>query len=304
MQHLTFEYPEAFIILIMYIFCIFFCKEKITALYFTNLNFFGIKQSWFNFTTLLKHLSIIFLTTTLASPVIIDKFDPKNRIGIDIVLSIDVSGSMSERGFDKRAKKITRFEAVKDVAKEFVKTRVNDNIGLVLFGDFAFINAPLTYEKDVLVELIDYSELGIAGENTALGDGVAMAIKAFKTSKARSKVMILLTDGRDNLGKVTPKEATQLAKAKEIKIYTIGIGKESDFDTNMLKYIASETRGEFFSVSDKFMLKKVYSFIDDLEESNIKARDYIKKDYYFIYPLSFAILFLGLFITLRYRNYF
>lgn len=304
MIEFTFEYPEVFAILILYIICLLFCKEKVTALYFTNLNFFGIKRSLFNLTTIFKHLSFLALVTTLASPVIIDKFDPKNRVGIDIVLSIDVSGSMKERGFDRNQKDISRFEAVKDVAKEFVKMRTDDNIGVVFFGDFAFINAPLTYEKDVLIELIDFIELGIAGENTALGDGIAMAIKSFKSSKARAKVMILLTDGRDNLGKIKPKEATLLAKSKEIKIYTIGIGKEEDFDTSMLKYIASETGGEFFSVADKHLLKKVYSHIDELEESNIKARDYLKKEYYFIYPLSFAILFLGLFIIFRYRSYF
>lgn len=302
MQEFTLEYFEALLIVPIYILCLIFCKEKINALYFPKLEYFGLKSKFFNYIAIFKHLAILFLALTLSSPVIIDKFDPKNRVGIDIVLAIDVSGSMNESGFDRENEDASRFEAIKDVAKEFVLNRAEDNFGLVLFGDFAFINAPLTYEKDVIVELIDFCSLGVAGQSTALGDGIAMALRVLEKSKAKSKIVILLTDGRDNAGKTLPTQSATLAQHRGVKIYTIGIGEQKSYNADMLKYIAKESGGEFFSASDKHILKKVYSYIDELEKSSLRSRDYLKKEYLFIYPLSLAILFLTLFIYFRFRS--
>jgi Ca-activated chloride channel family protein len=297
MREFNFLYPELFAIFVLYLACNLFCKEKIRAIYFPNLSFFGYKRDYLTY--IYKYLALFFVVTTLASPVIIDRFEPENREGVDIVLSIDVSGSMSESGFGKSSE--SKFEVIKELSKDFIRERVNDNIGIVLFGDYAFINTPITYEKDVLIELVDLLELSMAGDSTALGDGIAMSVRNFKTSKAKSKVVILLTDGRDNTGKILPKEATLFAKNRGIKIYTIGVGE--DFDRDMLKYIAKESLGEFFAVSDSLELKSVFAKINSLESSKIRSSEYLKKEYLFYYPLISAIIFLLLFIIRRYKSF-
>lgn len=298
MFEFNFEYPEVFILLIIYILCQYFCKKEGAKFYFVHLEYFDI-TSKFNIATIFKYLSIIFILTSLASPILIDKFDPKNRVGVDITLSIDSSGSMRERGFDEENSELSKFESVKDVIKEFIKKRVNDNIGIVLFADFAFISTPITYEKDILIELIDLLEVGVAGQNTAIGEGIAQGVRAFKTSKAKSKILILLSDGEHNSGRISPKEAVELAKKYNIKIYTIGIGDSND---EMLKMIAKESNGEFFKANDKKSLISVYEKIDELETSTIKSRNYNKKEYLFFYPLTLAIFFLTLFWWIKYRR--
>ncbi len=299
MFEFNFEYPEVAILLIIYIICQYFCKKEEVKFYFVHLENFNFSIKYLNIITILKYLSIIFLLTTLASPILIDKLDPKNRIGVDIVLSIDSSGSMSERGFDKTNSKLSKFESVKEVIKEFISKRVNDNVGVVLFGNFAFISSPITYEKDILIELIDLLDVGLAGENTAIGEGIAQGVRAFKTSKAESKILILLSDGEHNSGRVSPQQAVELAKKHKIKIYTIGIGDSHD---EMLKIIAKDGGGEFFKANDRDSLVKVYKKIDSLESSIIKSKNYSKKEYLFFYPLILAIISLTLFWWLRYRR--
>jgi len=263
------------------------CKRKATQRYFVHLYLFSLKSERLKWDWILKFLALVGMITALASPVLIDKNDPMNRKGIDMVLSLDASGSMSASGFDHRSRQ-SRFEITQKIAQDFVMRRSEDNIGVVLFGDFAFIASPVTYEKEIVSEMIGYLSYGMAGENTAIGEGIAMGIRALENSKAHSKVIVLLTDGDHNSGRISPKEATQLAVERGIRIYTIGIGAKGDFNSAMLKEIALQGAGEYFSAHDKEELEDVYRDIDALERSRIKSKAYLQKEYYYYYPLLLA----------------
>lgn len=267
--------------------------------YFVHLHFFSLKKQWLRLEWFLKVLIFTLLLISLASPIIIDKFDPLNRKGIDIVLSIDASGSMGSSGFDQQSLK-SRFEIVQSLAKDFILKRDQDNVGVVMFGDFAFVASPITYEKEIIVQMIDYLSFGMAGQNTAIGEGIAMAVRAFEFSKSDSKVIVLLSDGEHNSGKISPQNAVNLAKEKSIKIYTVAITDEAD--SALLKHISDESGGEYFKANDSAELEKIYDQIDTLERSNIKSREYLSKEYYFHYVLLFAFAFMLYFLYRRLKS--
>lgn len=242
----------------------------------------------------------------LASPIVVDKASPLNRNGKDIVLAIDGSGSMNSSGFDTEdevsdGERLSRFELTKKIASEFIQKRTQDNVGVVLFGDFAFIASPITYEKEIVVQMLSYLSHGMAGQNTAIGEGVEMGVRSFKHSKAKSQVIILLTDGEHNSGRISPKDAVALAKKSGIKIYTIGIGNRGEADEALLKEIAQSSDGEFFHATSAKELKKVYEEIDALESSAIKSKEYLKFDLYYFIPLSLALALL-LFLLYKERS--
>ena len=259
-----------------------------------HLQLFSMPRKWFRWEWLVKILIITLLLLGVASPVLVDSIDPLDRKGIDIVLSIDGSGSMNASGFDEKNRD-SRFQITQKIAQEFVLKRVEDNVGVVLFGDFAFIASPVTYEKEIVADMIGYLSHGMAGQNTAIGEGITMGLRALQYSKAKSKIIILLTDGEHNSGRVSPKDAIAMAKSMGVKIYTIGIGKKGEFDRKLLEKIAEESGGQFFAAYDKDELQKTYSEIDALEQSHIKSKAYKVKEYYFQWPLSMA-MFLILFL--------
>lgn len=225
---------------------------------------------------------------------------PHNRYGKDIVLAIDASGSMNSSGFDYTDKKeesqsLSRFEITKKIASEFITSRYSDNLGVVMYGDFAFIASPITYEKEIVNEMLFYLTQGMAGQNTAIGEAISISVRAFKYSKAKSKVIILLTDGEHNSGSISPKDAVLLAKEKNIKIYTIGIGNKGESDEALLKEIALSTGGHFYLAKNAEELQKVYADIDKNESSKIKSREFILKEYFyeiFLLLASALLLFL------------
>jgi Ca-activated chloride channel family protein len=244
------------------------------------------------------------LCIAISSPIIVDKFNPLNRHGKDIVLAIDASGSMNSSGYDfenevSAGERLSRFEITKLIATEFIKKRVSDNVGVVLFGDFAFIASPVTYEKEIVADMLSYLSQGMAGQNTAIGEAIAQSVRAFKYSKAKSKIIILLTDGEHNSGDMSPKDAVKLAKNENIKIYTIGLGNKGEADEALLKEIANESGGEFFTAVSAKELQKVYEEIDAMESSKIKSREYMLKDYYY---WIFLLLALGLLLFLLFRE--
>ncbi|MDO9267412.1 MAG: VWA domain-containing protein [Sulfurimonas sp.] len=272
--------------------------------FFVHLHFLSAKKSLPKLEWLLKIVTFVFLCIALASPVIIDKANPLNRHGRDIVLSIDGSGSMNSSGFDAEdevssGERLSRFEITKIIATDFIKNRVSDNVGVVLYGDFAFIASPITYEKEIVSDMLGYLTHGMAGQNTAIGDGIAMSVRAFKHSSAKSKVIILLTDGEHNSGEISPKDATALAKDENIKIYTIGMGNKGEADEALLKQIAQESGGEFFSATSAKELKGVYEKIDEMESSKIKSKEYLLKDYYYFTALFGSLVIL---LYLLYRE--
>lgn len=290
-----FEYPELFLLLPLLLYCFYKCREKPKQRYFVHLELFSHYDMKIDRSLWLKFLTAAFLITALSSPVTVDPYDPKNRQGIAMMLSLDASGSMNASGYDENNRMLSKFDIVKEIVQEFVKERLEDNIGVVLFGDFAFIATPLTYEKEALSHMVNYLSLGMAGENTAIGDGIYESLVALQRSKAKSKVIVLLTDGMHNSGATSPEKAVKMAVDRGVKIYTIGMGTESHYNKAMLQKIAKESNGAFFKATNREALEEVYSTIDGLERSKIRSRDYLYKDYWYPIPLVLALLFFVLY---------
>ncbi|MCF6309163.1 MAG: VWA domain-containing protein [Sulfurimonas sp.] len=272
--------------------------------FFVHLHFLSTSRSFLKLEWIVKVLIFVLLCIAISSPIIVDRFNPLNRHGKDIVLAIDGSGSMNSSGYDvddevSGGERLTRFEITKKIAHEFIHKRVSDNVGVVLYGDFAFIASPITYEKEIVTDMLSYLTNGMAGQNTAIGEAIAVSVRAFKYSKAKTKVIILLTDGEHNSGDISPKDAIKLAKDENIKIYTIGLGNKGEADEVLLTKIALESGGHFYRAASATELKKVYSEIDRLESSKIKSREYMLKDYYYG---IFLLLAFGLVLFLLYRE--
>lgn len=306
MNHYSFEYPLLLLLSIPILFCLYRCRELARAKYFVHLHLMRAKKSFKHLEWILKVLLFMLLLIAVASPIFVDKSNPLNRHGKEIVLAIDASGSMNASGFDvddtlSNGERLSRFELTKIVAKEFVNKRVSDNVGVVVFGDFAFIASPITYEKEILSEMIEYLTHGMAGQNTAIGEGIAMSVRAFANTQSESRVVILLTDGEHNSGSISPKDALRMAKEQNIKIYTIGIGKAGEADGALLEKIALESGGVYYSALSAKELQSVYSEIDTLESSDIASKEYKHKTYYFQIPtlLAVAILLYLLYRELR-----
>jgi len=306
MNYISFEYPYLILLLLPIIYCLYKCKEYKKPKVFVHLHFLSAKKSFLKLEWIVKILIFIFLCISLSSPIVVDRFSPLNRHGKEIVLAIDASGSMNSSGFDdedelSNGKRLTRFELTKMIAGEFIKKRISDNVGIVIYGDFAFIASPITYEKNIIVDMLNYVTQGMAGQNTAIGEAIAMSVRAFKHSQAKSKIIILLSDGEHNSGSISPKEAMKYVQENNIKIYTIGIGKKGEADAPLLKKIANDGGGEFFNATNAKELQEVYTKIDSMESSKIKSKEYVLKEYYYWIALLFGaalVLFL-LFRELR-----
>ena len=292
---LTFEYPLVFLLLILFIVCMLFCKPRFRAFFFPNSELLassGAKRGWL--LNILKFLTAAALITALASPIKKDEIKIENTKGYEISLILDASGSMRE---------YNKFGIVKDIVLDFIKKRKNDKIGLTIFADFAYVAVPLTYDKKSLINLLKRVDVGIAGvQRTALYEALFLSSRLFKTSRAKNKIAILLTDGVDNTNSIPLDVAIKTAKRYGIKVYTIGVGRAGDFNPQVLQKIAKETGGKYYSATDRARLKQIYSEIDRLEKSKIKANKYVKKSYYFQYPLIVGLLFLIVLVVVGYRR--
>lgn len=300
MGELHFEYPYVLGIVSLFIFCAIYCKARLEAILFPHLDIF--KSSGGGQHRLLKSLkwlAIVSALIALASPVIEDKMDVEKKEGYSIALVMDASGSM-KFGFSQHYFGMpdingeeSKFAVSTALAQEFIQKRKNDQIGLVVFGNFAYVAAPLTYDEKVLKEILGGLYSGIAGSNyTVINDALFQSAKLFSKSKAKTKIAILLTDGQSRGDNVPFDIAMKLVKKYGVKVYTVGIGKDGDFDTKHLKAIAEATGGAFFAAHSKEDLKAVYTRIDTLEKSEIESEKYVKKSYYFEYPLFMAFIFL------------
>lgn len=296
MREWSFEYPEVWLFFGLFLLCQYLYKKVPAPRYFPHLHLFGFGGSVFSFRKLLKYLIAFLLVAAAASPVIVDHRNPGNRNGFDIALCLDSSGSMGETGFVKENLAMSKFDSVKQVVREFILNRRNDNIALVLFGDFAYIASPLTYEKEVLAEFMELQDMALAGKNTAIGDGLVRSIDALKDSRAKTQLVILLTDGKQNAGSVAIDEAVTMAVRHNIRIYTIGIGEDSD--TALLTMIAQNSGGRSYFAKDSEALTEVYQAIDTLESSKIKSRDYRVKEHLFFYPAWGGLMLMGLYLYL------
>lgn len=249
------------------------------------------------------------LIIILARPQTHDKWSTSNTEGTDIIITLDISSSMLARDF-----KPDRFEAAKKVASQFVSGRENDNIGVVIFAGESFTAVPMTTDRGLLVNYINDIKMGMLQDNTAIGDGLATAINRIKDGNAKSKSIILITDGSNNTGNVAPLTAAEIAKKLGIKVYTIGIGRngEAPFPTetafgrieyvNMpvvideatLRNIASTTGGKYFRATDNNVLSRIFKEIDSLEKSQLDVRNYSHtEDNYFPWALLAMCLVAG-----------
>lgn len=253
-------------------------------------------------------LAAVAIIIALARPQSSSSGQNVSTEGIDIVLALDISGSMLAEDL-----KPNRIEAAKKVAEQFIDNRPNDRIGLVVFSGESFTQCPLTTDHAVLKNLLSGIQSGMLTDGTALGEGLATAVNRIRNSKARSKVIILLTDGVNNMGAIAPQTAGEIAKTFGIRVYTIGVGTtgyapypfktpfgiqyqnvEVQIDEDVLRQIATETGGKYFRATSTPKLKEIYAEIDQLEKTKIDVTEFRHKTEEF-YPLVLvALVFLAL----------
>lgn len=253
------------------------------------------KMKLINLPMVLRCLAFIFIVIVMARPQTHTSWGNKQVEGIDIMLAMDVSTSMLAEDL-----KPNRLEAAKNVASEFISDRPNDNIGLTIFAGEAFTQCPMTTDHASLINMLrsvrtDIAARGLISDGTAIGMGLANAVSRLKDSKAKSKVVILLTDGSNNMGDISPLTSAQIAKSLGIRVYTIGIGTNKvapypmpvaggvqyvnipvEIDSKTLKNIAETTDGNYYRATSNNQLKQIYKDIDKLEKSKIDMKKYSK----------------------------
>jgi Ca-activated chloride channel family protein len=238
----------------------------------------------------------------LAKPFIYDTSGNNTKKGRDLVLAIDASGSMAQSGFNSLDRFQNKYESTINLANTFTKKRFNDNMGVVVFGTFAYTASALTYDLESLSYLLKMTTVGIAGESTAIGDAITQSLRTLSFGEAKGKAIILLTDGYHNAGISSPKEAVQKAKKEGVKIYTIGIGKKSDYDVALLETIAKQTDAKSFSASSAEELAGVFKQIDTLEPSLIRGESYLNKKLLIFLPLGLAFMLLLTWVLYQRRS--
>jgi len=230
--------------------------------------------------------------------------------GRDLMLAVDLSGSMEVQDFFINKRAVDRLTAIKYVASDFINRRVGDRIGLILFGTQAYLQTPLTFDRKTVMTLLNESAIGLAGDNTAIGDAIGLAIKRLKNQPDNSRVLILLTDGANTAGEVTPLKAAELAEANHLKIYTIGVGADemivrsffgsrkvnpsADLDENTLVKIAENTGGRYFRARNADELNNIYMLLDKLEPVEKDKQFFRPRSELYYWPLALALLLTGL----------
>jgi Ca-activated chloride channel homolog len=250
------------------------------------------------------------LTFAASGPTWVGEPLPLEHEGHNIMLILDISGSMDIRDRVQHGKPSTRLNVVKSAAKNFIKNRPGDKLGLVLFGTRAYLQTPLTRDHATVLMRLDDATVGLAGKTTSIGDALGLAIKHMQHVPKPGRVIILLTDGANNSGALLPLKAAQFAQSDNIKVYTIGLGSGSnqphfgimptlsdDLDEQTLKTIASMTDGQYFHATDERSLKHIYQLINQLETVPQEAETLRPKHDYYPYPLTLALFILTLWFT-------
>ena len=272
----------------------------------------------------LRCLAIALFVIALARPQSGTKASEVLTEGIDIVLCLDTSGSMQALDFKWENERQNRLQVVKKVVSDFIKGRKNDRIGMVVFGEEAFTQCPLTLDYGVLLSFLDQVKIGMAGDSTAIGSALGTCVKRLKELKSKSKVVILLTDGRNNAGRVSPETAAKIAKTFNIKTYTIGVGTEGevpflvdtifgkkyvyqrvDLDEDTLKEIANITGGKYFKATNTKALEEIYNQIDKLEKTKVEVKEYMEYEElfgWFLLPALACILLEIVLANTRFRK--
>jgi len=225
--------------------------------------------------------------------------------GRDLMLAIDISGSMEQKDMQINGQAVDRLTAVKKVAGEFIERRTGDRIGLILFGENAYLQAPLTFDRQTVKTLLYEAAIGLAGKSTAIGDSIGLAVKKARETENNNRILIVLTDGQNTAGAIEPLKAAELARAEELKIYTIGVGADelvvnsffgqrrinpsSDLDEASLRRIAAITEGKYFRARDTAELEQIYAILDDLEPLAEEEQFYRPTDELYYWPLLAAL---------------
>ncbi len=271
----------------------------------------------------LKYFVLVLMITAMARPQWGTKHVNVMSEGVNMVLAVDVSGSMQALDFKLNDKVVDRLEAVKDVINNFIKKRSGDRIGMVVFGTNAFTQLPLTRDYNTISFVLDRLKIGSAGNNTAIGDAIGISLKRLEDIKSKSNIIILLSDGESNAGELTPDVASDIAAVKNVKIYTIGVGtkgkapfkvKNSFFgeryvyqpvniDEKTLKSIADKTGGLYFRAENTKGLEQIYETIDRLEKTEVKVKTFSEYKEYYLFILIPALIFLVLAVLLENTRY-
>ena len=300
MSQFSFEYPYLLALIFLFILCAKVCKERSRAIFFPHVKTLMVQgHGGSSLLQWLKWIGITAAVIALASPVITKSYTNSKKEGRDIVLIVDSSDSMRQRGFDPSDIMKSKFDVVKEVVGDFIQKRKDDRIGMVTFADIAFIASPLTFEKKFLRDITKMQRMGIAGKRTAINDAIVQSYNLLSKSKAKSKIAILLTDGVDNMSKIPFADVINLIKKRDIKLYTIGIGDARDYNGAYLKALADVGHGEAYGARDATTLEKIYEEIDKLEATKIDDKKVVQHTYLYIYPLFLAILSLILFMYIR-----
>ena len=319
LNNISFENTELFFLLLFpiahLIWFLFINKNTNRVFSFSNTSFISskknIKEKLVNLPYILQLLCISFIIISLARPQTTNSWEESKTEGIDIILALDISGSMLAKDL-----KPNRLEASKEIAIDFIKQRKNDRIGLVIFSGESFTQCPLTSDHNSLINLFQDIEYGMVEDGTAIGDGLGNSINRLIDSETKSKIIILLTDGENTKGKISPLTAAEIAASDSvgIKVYTIGVGTKGmakspvalDFNGNFiydfvevkideesLTEIAKKTGGQYFRATDNVSLKEIYNTINKLETSELESIKFnTKNEEFYLFSWIALVLFL------------
>ena len=284
---------------------IFYSAKKIVKDSDKTVKTFFIKNLFY-----IKLIALILFIVVLARPQYLSYFEEETRKGIDILITLDISGSMASVDFRPK----NRLAVARDVISGFIRKRTNDRLGLVAFAGQSYTKCPLTIDYDILKHFLEQTSIGELEDGTALGNALAMSVNRIRLSKSKTRIIILLTDGVNNRGEIDPRDAAKIARDFNVKVYTIGVGTRGkapypvtdeygrtnyimvdvQIDEELLKEIANDTGGLYFRATDKEQLQRIFTEIDRWEKTEISTRRYSHARDIYIYFLSaaLAILFL------------
>ena len=264
-------------------------------------------------------LSWVGLVGALMGPQQLQSYSEVASQGYDLVVAVDTSRSMGALDFSLDGRPVSRMAVIKGVLGRFIEGRQGDRVGLIVFGDEAIMQVPLTLDVNMVKGMLDSAEPGMAGNSTAIGDAIGVAVKKLRERPEQSRILLLVTDGENTAGSLPPREAVRLAKHYNIRIYTVGVGTKGlvpfpsggrlryermPIDEDLLRDIAAETDGAYFRATDTQALEQIYQRIDALEKTEAESRNVMVPDPLYRWPLGLTMLaLLGLaLLALRQRN--
>lgn len=281
-------------------------EKENTALKVPSTSAFGVKSTISDRASMLSYIPLtlvwLLLVTAAARPQWLGEPIAIPTEGRDLMIAVDLSGSMKARDMEVRGQQVDRLSMIKYVLSDFIARRVGDRLGLILFADTAYLQAPLTYDRTTVETLLNESLIGLVGDNTAVGDAIGLAVKRFRLRDESNRVLVLLTDGRNTAGNITPEQALKLAVDNQVTIYTIGVGSNqrsmfgfsmpsagAEFDEGSLREIASQTGGKFFKAQDTQSLVQIYQQLDLLEPVEAGNEKMRPQQALYYWPLGIAI---------------